>query len=84
MSSLNITNVGRIEWGLVVMGFSLWMLLGWYPPILNEDIQKGVGCIPNIGYLARGRLGMGCVLDVVRGVLDSIKGAHRGMGRANS
>ena len=38
----------------------------------------------NIGYLERGRVGMGCVLDVIRGVLASIKGGHPEIGWGNS
>ena len=41
MSSLNTTNVGRIERGLVVMGFVLDVTSGYYP-IFNGGVQKGV------------------------------------------
>ena len=47
--SLNTTNVGRIERGFVAM-VALWMLLGCYYAVLNEDVQKGDGCIQKITF----------------------------------
>ena len=45
----------------------------------SEPIRKRIAYTLNtykIGYLERGRVEMGCVLDVVRGVLANIKGGH--------
>ena len=43
-SSLNTTNIGRSELGLVVMGCVVDVFRMYYP-VLNDDVQKGVGAI---------------------------------------
>ena len=56
----------------------------WVIKIVNTHRYHIVGMSPNaflasslitykIGYIERGRVGMGCVLQVIRGVLASIK-----------
>ena len=47
MSALNTTNIGRVEWSRVLIGFVVDVTRGYYP-ILNEDVQKGTGCITKL------------------------------------
>ena len=47
MSSLNAANIGIIDRGLVAMDCVVDVIRA-YQPVLNEDIEQGVGGIPTL------------------------------------